>query len=266
MAESYDREIIRDLEKVPDDAHVAYHERKLGLKPFRIDTPMMREARDVRLQTMSMLRELEPRYWGSKASSVYEKCVRELAQKDPDFWHEHREATPTELLVIQEHRIRPFRSGAPLTVEAEKARLRVMTELHRMRWHSLRYMRTYEAVARGLKRKKPIFWFEHQKFRTDELLDMLYPGASERLTKKTKWMIALSGAFFILGYVFHGYLSSYLEMAGGHPAFYRDDGDWIYNLFGEAGLVAGTIFCYIFAVVFLIASIVVYMKSRRQYL
>ncbi len=265
MAESYDREIIRDLEKVPDDAHVAYQERKLGLRPFRSDTPMMREAREARLEKMSMLRELKTRYWGRKASRVYQRCFRELAQKDPQFWHEHREATATELLVIQEHRMRPFRSDAPLTVEAEKARLRVMTELHRMRWHSLLYMRTYEAVARGLKMKKAPFWFEHQKFRTDELVDMLYPGARERLTKKTKWMIGLGASFLNLGLIFTMYLFSFYESAR-HRAFFRDGGDWIYNLFGEAGLVAGTIFCYIFAVVFLIASIVVYMKSRRQYL
>lgn len=265
MAESYDREIIRDLEKVPDDAHVAYQERKLGLKPFRSDTPMMREARETRLQTMSMLRELESRYWGSKASRVFERCVSELAQKDPDFWHEHRETTPTELLVIQEHRIKPFRSDAPLIVEAEKARLRVMTELHRMRWHSLRYMRTYEAVARGLKRKKPIFWFEHQKFRTEELLDMLYPGAGERLTKKTKWMIGLSGAFFILGYVFHGYMSSYSELAVRHSVIYSRDGYWVYKFFGEEGLAVVMLFSYIFAVVFLIAAIAAYVKSLRQY-
>ena len=241
MAESYDREIIRDLEKVPDDAHVAYQERKLGLTPFRNDTPMMREARDMRLQKMSVLRGLEPRYWGRKASRVYERCFRELGQKDPDFWHEHRETTAAELLVIQEHRMRPFKSDAPLTVEAEKARLRVMMELHRMRWDSMLYMRTYDAVARGLKMKKAAFWFEHQKFRTEELLDMLYPGASERLTKRTKWMLGLSGACLVLGFVFH-------------------------KLFGKTGLGgADAIFCYSLAVAFLVAAIKVYRKSLRQY-
>lgn len=265
MAESYDREIIRDLEKVPDDAHVAYQERKLGLTPFRADTPMMREARDMRLEKMSALRDLEEQYWGKKASGVYERCFRELARKDPQFWHEHRERTPTELLVIQEHRMRPFGSEAPLTVEAEKARLRVMTELHRMRWHSLLYMRTYEAVARGLKMKKAPFWFEHQKFTADELAEMLYPGARERLTKITKWTLGLSGAFFIFGVIFHGYLPSIYKKGGSIQVSFKGGSYWIYELIGYEGMVAVTILSYIAAVVFLIASIAVYMKSLRQY-
>ena len=279
MAESYDREIIRDLEKVPDDAHVAYQERKLGLRPFRSDTPMMREARDMRLEKMSVLRKLKTRYRGMKASRVYQRCFRELAQKDPEFWHEHWEATATELLVIQEHRMRPFRSGAPLTVEAEKARLRVMTELHRMRWHSLQYMRTYGAVARGLKEKKAAFWFEHQKFRTEELVDMLYPGARALLTNKAKWMFCLSSICFIIGSVFYAYLKSY--RAGGirNEMLYGDisgSARWravtgqtgdnlIFQTFGESGLQIGTFVFLLAGSLFLIALITVYVKSRRQH-
>ncbi len=162
-----DRELLRDVEKMPLEARaalektrVAKAERRLGLAPFDGDSPLIEKAAKARLEAAKELQKV--RY-----PARYRRAASDLKQKGAGFWAAHQTLSPLEALVSMELGLEPFEAESPDADAASAVRIRFMTELHEM--DSLpavqgRHLSSWRrrAILSSLAKQEADFWLKVQ--------------------------------------------------------------------------------------------------------
>ena len=170
-----DRELLRDLEKMPlearaalEKARLAKAERRLGLAPFDGDSPLNEKAAKARLETVQELQTGYP--------IKYRRVVSDLKQKGLGFWLAHQTFSPLELLVSMELGLEPFEEAPPNADAASLIRIRLLTELHEMesppavQGQPLPSWRR-RAILSNLAKQGAEFWLKAQDFTAEQLYE-----------------------------------------------------------------------------------------------
>lgn len=144
-----------------------------NLAPFAGDSEEARAASKTRARLTAEMRSLNEsrRYLNSPPY----KIPSGLNQKDAAFWYAHRDHTAKEFLISQALDLEPFQSVSPMTQTAERARVRIFTELYDLRWAERQITRRYHKIVSVLKTKEADFWYAHQDFTALEMLELHFP-------------------------------------------------------------------------------------------
>ncbi len=170
-----DRELLRDLEKMPlearaalEKARLAKAERRFGLAPLGGDSPFIEKAAKARLEAVQKLQAGYP--------VRYRRVASDLKRKGLGFWLAHQTFSPLELLVSMELGLEPFEEASPNADAASAIRIRLMTELHEMaslpavQGQPLSPWRR-RAILSSLAKQGAEFWLKAQDFTAERLYE-----------------------------------------------------------------------------------------------